>query len=68
MIVAIYACMAAAQWCSTHNITIMIERPSPFACMAAQSQLAIWAGTHPAWKIQRWECRSAGIAELLASK
>ncbi len=68
MIVSIYACMAIAQWCSTHRITVMVEAATPYACMMSQSQVAIWSGTHPAWKVQRWECRSAGVAELLASK
>lgn len=65
MIVSIYACMAVAQWCSTHNLTFMIERPSPIACHMAQAQIAQWAGLHPAWQVVRWECKSAGVSELV---
>jgi hypothetical protein len=36
---------------------------SPRTCvMAAQPELARWAGEHPGWDVQRWSCRIAGLS------
>lgn len=55
------ACLTATpDVCRERSLTYA-ETMTPQAClMRAQPQLAVWAETHPKWRIARWKCQSAG--------
>ncbi|MEZ0168485.1 hypothetical protein [Microvirga sp. TS319] len=58
MLVLMTICLLSApQSCREERLTFSYEDASYMGCLVhAQSTLAEWQQSHPAWRINRWRC------------